>query len=46
MSPAALLVLGQDAFVERQLGAVFCGQSLRRLREACLLRWRRPGCGC
>ncbi|HYG29029.1 MAG TPA: hypothetical protein VD887_02325 [Allosphingosinicella sp.] len=43
---AALLILAQDAFVERRLGALFCAQKPRHLRELCLRSWRSPRCGC
>ncbi|HWT11450.1 MAG TPA: hypothetical protein VN231_01705 [Allosphingosinicella sp.] len=46
MTPAALLILAQDGFIDRQIGALFCAKPLRRLRRACLLSWRRPSCGC
>jgi hypothetical protein len=39
------MILAQDRFVERQVGALFCAHKLRRLREACLRSWRQP-CGC
>lgn len=47
MIASALLVLAQEAFVERQLGSVLCRQPSRSLRERCVLEWRRSrGCGC
>ena len=47
MIEAGLLVLAQPCFVERRIGALFCAQPARRLREHCLLSWRRsPACGC
>ncbi len=47
MMQAGLFVLAQPCFVEREIGALFCAQRLRRLRDHCLLSWRRsPACGC
>jgi hypothetical protein len=45
--PSFLLVLAQDAFIERQIGSLFCAQPLHWLRDRCLLGWRRSrNCGC
>lgn len=42
---AALLILAQDAFVERRVGRLFCAQKPRHLRERCLRGWRGARCG-
>ena len=47
MIEAALLVMAQKPFLEQQIGALFCSQPQRLVREHCLRVWRRSdGCGC
>ena len=43
---AALLILAQNGFLKRRIGALFCAQKRRHLRERCLQSWRSPRCGC